>query len=128
MRNAEWEKGKIEMPQETDLKKKTKIFALEIIRLASSLPRSREADILSRQITRSGTSTGANYREACRARSRAEFRSKIGIVEQEADETLFWLELLSESGIGKGELLDKLMVEADELVAIFTAIGKSSKE
>ncbi len=70
---------------------------------------------------------GANYREANRARSKAEFRAKIGIVEQESDESLYWLEILKESGIAKGEILEELLVEADELVAIFTTIGRKSK-
>jgi four helix bundle protein len=110
-----------------DLKERTKRFALKIIRLVASLPRAREADIIGRQLLKAGTSVGANYREANRARSKAEFRAKIGIVELEADESLYWLELLKESGIAKGKLLEELLVEADELVAIFTAIGKKSK-
>jgi four helix bundle protein len=113
--------------KEKDLKERTKQFALKIIRLVASLPRSREADIIGRQLLKAGTSVGANYRESNRSRSKAEFRSKIGIVEQEADESLYWLELLKDSGITKGELLYELLVEADELVAIFTTIGKKSK-
>ena len=80
------------------------------------------------QITKSGTSIGANYREATRARSKAEFISKIGIVEQEADETPYWLELLEEGEIVRKDLISDLMHESDELIAIFTAIGRSSKE
>ena len=102
-------------------------FGLKIIRLVASLPRTREADIIGRQLLKAGTSVGANYREANRARSKAEFRSKIGIVEQESDESLYWLELLKESKITKGDLLEELLVEANELVAIFTTIGKKSK-
>ena len=101
---------------------------MDIIKLVSSLPRSREADIIGRQVIRSGTSVGANYREATRARSKREFVSKIGIVEQEADETLYWLELLDESGLISGRLLEELIKEADELVAIFVTIGKKSKD
>lgn len=112
---------------EKDLKERTKRFALDIIRLVASLPRTREADIIGRQLLKAGTSVGANYREANRARSKAEFRAKIGIVEQESDESLYWLELLKESGIAKGKLLEYLLIEADELVAIFTTIGKKSK-
>ena len=119
MRNSEGEK---------DLRKRTKKFSLDIIKLVSSLPRSREADIIGRQVLRSGTSVGANYREGTRARSKKEFVSKIGIVEQEADETLYWLELLDESGLMNGRLLKDLIKEADELVAIFVTIGKKSKE
>ncbi|MEJ2099352.1 MAG: four helix bundle protein [Desulfobacterales bacterium] len=110
-----------------DLKERTKKFALKIIKLAASPPRTREADIIGRQLLKAGTSVGANYREANRARSKAEFRAKIGIVEQESDESLYWLELLKESGITKGRLLEELLIEADELVAIFTTIGKQSK-
>jgi len=112
---------------EKDLRERTKKFALKIIRLVASLPRNREADIIGRQLLKAGTSVGANYREANRARSKAEFRAKIGIVEQESDESLYWLELLKESGIAKGMLLEELLVETDELVAIFTTIGKKSK-
>ncbi len=119
MRNSEGEK---------DLRKRTKKFSLDIIKLVASLPRGREADIIGRQALRSGTSVGANYREATRARSKKEFVSKIGIVEQEADETLYWLELLDESGLLNGRLLEGLIKEADELVAIFITIGKKSKE
>lgn len=119
IRNSEGEK---------DLRKRTKTFSLDIIKLVASLPRSREADIIGRQVLRSGTSMGANYREALRARSKKEFISKIGIVEQEADETLYWLELLAESGLMDGSLLEDLIKEADELVAIFVTIGKKSKE
>jgi four helix bundle protein len=110
-----------------DLKERTKRFALKIIRLVASLPRTREGDIIGRQLLKAGTSVGANYRESNRSRSKAEFRAKIGIVEQESDESLYWLELLKESGIAKGKLLEELLVEADELVAIFTTIGKKSK-
>jgi len=112
---------------EKDLKERTKIFALNVIRLVATLPRSREADIIGRQLLKAGTSVGANYREANRARSKAEFRAKIGIVEQESDESLYWLELLKESGITKGKLLDYRLIEADELVAILTTIGKKSR-
>ena len=115
------------MNKDKDLKERTKQFALKIIRLVASLPRKREADIIGRQLLKAGTSVGANYRESNHSRSKAEFRAKIGIVEQEADESLFWLEILKDSGIAKGALLEELLVEADELVAIFTSIGKKSK-
>ena len=110
-----------------DLRERTKKFALKIIQLVSSLPNTREADIIGRQLLKAGTSIGANYREANRARSKAEFRAKIGIVEQESDESLYWLEILKESRIAKRKLLEELLIEADELVAIFTTIGKKSK-
>ncbi len=111
-----------------DLKNRTKKFALRIIKLVSSLPNTLEARLIGRELLKSGTSVGANYREATRSRSKAEFRAKIGIVEQEADETLYWLELLQESGIVEEKDIRDLIVESDELVAIFTSIGKSSKK
>jgi len=104
-----------------DLKVRTKQFALRILRLYRSLPAKEESRILGRQLLRSGTSVGANYRAACRARSRAEFIAKIGIVLEEADEAVFWLELLLEGGIVKHENLDALLKEAQELTAIFVA-------
>ena len=111
-----------------DLKDMTKKFTLRIIKLVSSLPNTLEARLIGRELLKSGTSVGANYREATRSRSKAEFRAKIGIVEQEADETLYWLELLEESGIVEEKDIRDLIVESDELVAIFTSIGKSSKK
>jgi four helix bundle protein len=111
-----------------DLRERTKEFALRIIKLASVMPRIREADIVAKQVVKSGTSVGANYREAVRARSKAEFTAKVGVVEQEADETLYWLEIIRECKWIKPELVDSLTTEANELVAIFTAIGKKSKK
>lgn len=102
-----------------DLRVRTKQFALRILRLYRALPAREEARILGRQVLRSGTSIGANYRAACRARSRAEFIAKLGIVLEEADETVFWLELLLEGGIVKSEKLDDLLKEAQELTSIF---------
>jgi four helix bundle protein len=127
MRKLEGGNKNSETMSDKDLRDRTKRFALKIIKLVASLPRNREADIIGRQLLKAGTSVGANYREANRARSKAEFRAKIGIVEQESDESLYWLELLKESGIAKGKLLEELLVEAYELVAIFTTIGKKSK-
>lgn len=107
--------------RQEELRARTKRFALRIIRLFQRLPRSPEAQILGKQLLRSGTSVGADYRAAGRARSKAEFSSKIGIVVEEADETVFWLECFVESGIVKEELLQDLLKEANELVAIFSA-------
>ncbi len=115
------------LTKDRDLRERTKQFAFKIIELVASLPNTREANIIGTQLLKAGTSVGANYRESNRSRSKAEFRAKIGIVEQEADESLYWLEILNESGITSGELLDELLVEADELVAIFTSIGKKAK-
>jgi len=111
-----------------DLHERTKQFALRIIQLSSMMPRTREGDIIAKQVVKSGTSVGANFREAARARSKAEFTSKIGVVEQEADETLYWLEIIRECDWIKHVLVDSLIIEADELVAIFTTIGKKSKK
>ena len=110
-----------------ELKNKTKNFALRIIKLTDNLPGTKAANVIANQILRSSTSIGANYRAACRARSKADFISKITIVEEEADETLFWLEMILESGMMKFERLDSLLKEADELVAIFTSSGKTAK-
>jgi four helix bundle protein len=106
---------------------RTKIFALEIINFTALLPKNNVGNIISRQILRSATSVGANYRAACRAKSKDDFRNKIKIVEEEADETLYWLELIFESKILANILLEKLIKEADELTAIFTAISKTSR-
>ena len=100
---------------------RTKQFALRILRSYRALPAREEARILGRQLLRSGTSVGANYRAACRARSKAEFVAKLGIVLEEADETVFWLELLLEGGIVKAGKLDDLLNEAQELTSIFVA-------
>jgi len=115
----------------SDLRSRTKHFALATIRLCRTLPRSEEARILGRQLLRAGTSVGANYRAACRARSRAEFVAKLGIVLEESDESVFWLELLLEAAIGNRAHLEALMKEANELTSIFvsslcTAKGKAS--
>jgi four helix bundle protein len=110
-----------------ELKSRTKRFALEIIRLVESLPKSMITMNLGKQLLRSATSVGANYRAACRARSRADFISKITIVEEEADESLFWMELLQESGTANSETLSCLMNEARELTAIFTTSGQTAK-
>jgi four helix bundle protein len=104
-----------------DLRERTKKFALRIIHLYRALPRSGDAQVIGKQLLRSGTSVAANYRAACRARSRPEFAARIGIVMEEADETLFWLELVSESGILPTSRLEGLLKEARELAAIFTA-------
>ena len=116
------------MNDEVDLPIRTKQFARRIIRLYCALPRQNTvAQILGKQVLRSGTSIGANYREAHRARSKAEFISKIGDTLKEADETLYWLELLLEENILPPKRLGSLTNEADELVAIFTTIAKRSK-
>jgi four helix bundle protein len=101
-----------------NLKQRTKKFALDVIAFTDKLPRDRACDILARQLLRSGTSVGANYRAACRAKSAADFISKMGTVEEEADESGFWLELLVDSGKLRHEHARALLQESDELTAI----------
>jgi len=110
-----------------DLKIRTRRFALRIIRLYKGLPNSAEAQIIGKQILRSGTSVGAQYREGTRARSTAEFVSKIESASQELEETMYWFELLLESEIFKPEKLKDLQTEADELMAIFVSSVKKAK-
>jgi four helix bundle protein len=109
------------------LKKRTREFASRIINLSESLPQSRAADVIARQIVRCGTSVGANYRAACRARSAAEFQSKLGIVEEEADETVFWLELIGDRRMVKPFRLAALVQEANELLAIVVKSIRTSR-
>ncbi|MBI3569792.1 MAG: four helix bundle protein [Gammaproteobacteria bacterium] len=111
-----------------NLKARTKKYALDIIRLVQSLPRNQTADILGRQLIRSGTSVAANYRAACRARSRADFINKMGIVEEESDETQFWIELLTESGLVKPEKVSNLIKESNELIAIAVSSIKTARK
>jgi four helix bundle protein len=111
-----------------ELKKRTKQFALMIMKLVEDLPNTKAGYTIGNQIIRSGTSVAANYRSACRARSNADFISKITIVEEECDETLFWLELITEANLLKKEKLQDILNEADELTAIFTASGKTARQ
>jgi four helix bundle protein len=108
-----------------ELKARTQSFGLRIIRLVSALPRDPAARVIGRQVLRSGTSVGANYRAACRAKSRADFAAKIAIVEEEVDETLYWLEVLIKSRLVKAERLQHLIKETEELVAIVSASRKA---
>lgn len=109
-----------------DLEKRTKQFSIAVIKFTASLSRTREVDILARQLLRSGTSIGANYREANRGVSRPDFANKIGTVQKEASETQYWLELFLESDINAAPIA--LHKEASELLAIFTGIGKKLKD
>ena len=104
-----------------ELKNRTKQFAIRIVKLFRSLPKTEEARIIGKQVLRSGTSIAANYRAVCRARSKAEFIAKIGIVVEEADETVLWLELLVETDIVKEPRMASLLKESNELLAIFAA-------
>lgn len=112
---------------EADLKKRTKQFGLRIIRLVESLPSTSTARTIGNQLLRSGMSVGANYRAACRGKSKADFIAKAGISLEETDECMYWMELLQEAGIVPAEKLKDLMKEADELVAIFTASIKTAR-
>src|SRR3989440_12816178 len=103
------------------LKARTKQYALRIVYLFKALPRTEEARVIGRQVLRSGTSVGANYRAVCRARSRKEFAAKMGVVVEEADETGFWLELLVESGTVSERKMKGLLDESKQLLAIFAA-------
>jgi len=107
--------------QERDLKKRTQQFALDVIQFVEKLPASETCRTLGRQLLRSGTSVGANYRAAARARSKADFLSKMGIVVEEADESAFWIELLTAAGKTKPESSAELLRESNELVAITVA-------
>ena len=113
---------------EKDLERRTKQFAVRVIDFVSKLPRSMTGDVLTRQLLRSATSIGANYREANRGVSRPDFSNKIGTVQKEAAETQYWIELLIESKIGSEDIALALLKESTELLAIFTTIGKRLNE
>lgn len=109
------------------MKRRTKDFALRIIRLVSALPKNVVADVIGRQIVRPGTSVAANYRAACRAKSRADFVAKMGTVEEESDETAFWIDLLAEAELVPRPKLDALLKEADEITAIVVASIRTAR-
>ncbi len=109
------------------LKERTKQFAIKAIRLCRALPKSSESSIISRQLLRSATSVGANYRAVCRARSTPDFISKLGIVLEETDESLFWIDLLVDAGVASTDMVRLLRSEANELVAIFVASLRTAK-
>jgi len=119
--------GKLKMQNKKDLKDRTKKFALRIIRMYSSLPKSTEARILGKQVLRSGTSVGANYREASQGRSKAEFIAKMGDCLKELEETTYWFELLIDGNILPENKLSDLLQESKELTAIFVTIIKKTK-
>jgi four helix bundle protein len=119
--------AEVKPPLGGDLKARTHQFAVRVIRFYRTLRRTEEARVIGKQLLRSGTSIGANYRAACRARSKAEFVAKLGIVLEEADETVFWLELLPEVGLTTAELITPLTKEAHELVSIFVASLRTAK-
>ncbi|MCX5733344.1 MAG: four helix bundle protein [candidate division NC10 bacterium] len=110
-----------------ELKRRTKQFTLRVMNLVDALPRTTTGRAIGGQLVRAGTSVGANYRAACRGRSKAEFAAKLGTVAEEADESCFWLELIVEGGLLEEGLVKPLLNEANELTAIFTAAAKTSR-
>ena len=111
---------------ERELLQRTKQFALRIFKLVGALPQTIQGRAVAAQLIRSGTSVAANYRAACRARSKAEFVAKLGIVEEEADETAFWLELIIETSLLSPTKVKPLLTEASEIVAIMTSSKKTA--
>ena len=111
-----------------EFKKRTKVFALRIIKLYQFLPKTPESQIIGKQLLRSCTSVAANYRAACRARSNAEFISKMGIVVEEADETVFWIELLIDAELVRAEKISDLLKEANEILFIVSAASKTARK
>jgi four helix bundle protein len=110
-----------------ELKVRTRAFALRIIRLAESLPETPTAKVIRNQMIRCGSSVGANYRAACRAKPKADFVSKMGIVEEEADETIYWMELLVDAGIVKQSRITELLDEANQILSIVISSIKTAK-
>ncbi len=119
------ETGKI---QKKNFAKRTMLFGLRVIRLVESLPSSQTARVIGNQLLRAGTSVGANYRSAMRGKSRADFIAKLGIVEEECDEALYWMQMLSEAGIVRSSRLVELMNEADEIIAIVVSSIKTARD
>ncbi len=111
-----------------EMKLRTKQYALRIIKLVEKLPRTRTSEVIGRQLLRSGTSVGANYRSACRAKSRADFISKMGTVEEEADESIYWMELLAETGLINLDEISDLLDEGNQIVAITISSIRTTKK
>lgn len=111
-----------------EFKQRTKRFAVRVVRVVESLDSSRISDVLGKQLLRCGTSVGANYRAACRARSPAEFRAKLGIVEEECDEVVYWLELMIEVGLKSQSSLNKLINEANEILSVVVTSINTSRQ
>ncbi len=109
------------------LQSRTKNFALRVFKMVEKLPKSKGVEVIIYQLIKAATSVAANYRAACRAKSRADFINKLKIVEEESDESLFWLEFIADLNLMDFKLLENLLKEANELVAIFTAAVKTSK-
>jgi four helix bundle protein len=116
-----------ELTRAEELRERTKAFALRIVKIFRSLPRTTDAQVMGKQLLRCGTSVAANYRAVCRSRSHAEFIARIGVVAEEADEAILWLEMLSESGALESKRIAPLLAEARELTAIFSASQKTAR-
>ena len=110
-----------------EMKARTKAYAVRIVKLVQSLPRNRECDVLGSQLLRAGTSVGANYRAVCRAKSTADFINKLRIVEEECDESLFWMEIFTDAGLVKAARLRNLMAEGDEILRIVVPSAKTAR-
>lgn len=110
-----------------ELRARTRAFSLRVVKLVQSLPKNMVADVMGKQVLRSATSVGANYRAVCRAQSDAMFISKLSIVVEEADETVYWLELIRDAGLVKPELLTELIDEAEQILKIMAASRKTAK-
>jgi four helix bundle protein len=117
----------IKYMEQSYLKERTKSFALDIIKLVESLPKGRTADVIGRQLLDAGTSVGANYRAACRARSSADFISKMGIVEEETDETMYWMELLVGAKVVQQNDISNLLEEANQILAMTVSSIKTAR-
>src|SRR5213595_2548416 len=109
------------------MKSRTKAYAVRIVKLVQSLPRNRECDVLGSQLLRAGTSVGANYRAVCRAKSTADFINKLRIVEEESDESLFWMEVLIEARLMKASRLRNLMAEGEAILRIVVSSAKTAR-
>jgi len=128
LRIADWESTEYPVVMNAEeFKNRTKAFALRVIRLVEALPKSRTADVIGRQLLRSGTSVGANYRAACRAKSTADFVAKMAIVEEEGDEAIYWMELLVEAGLMDEQQVADLKTEANEIVSMVVASIKTAR-
>jgi four helix bundle protein len=119
--SADWQNKKANTMNAAELKERTKQFALRVTRLVDALPATRSGNAIGNQLVRSGTSVGANYRASCRARSKAEFVAKIGVVEEEADECGYWMELIVDGNLLPASKVTALLQEASELTAIMAA-------
>jgi len=110
-----------------ELRARTRAFSLRVVKLVQSLPKNMVADVMGKQVLRSATSVGANYRAVCRAQSDAMFIAKLSIVVEEADETVYWLELIQDAGLVKPELLAELIDEAEQILKIMAASRKTAR-